>query len=431
VSNLQPIRVGILGFGVVGTGLYQVLTENADSIIQRVGRPVTVKRIADVDWDRPRDVTVPDELKTTDAYEIINDPEINIVAETIGGLEPAMKFVMDAIAAGKSVVTSNKEMIARHGHDILAAAAANSVDVQFEGAVGGVVPIIRTLKESLDADHIYEIMGIVNGTTNYILTEMSREGLDFQVALGQAQQLGYAEADPTDDVEGIDAANKLAILSAIAFGRRVDVDQIYREGISQLLPEDIAYAHRMGYVVKLLAIARRRDDDSVETHVHPVLLSQKHPLASVSGPFNAIFVRGRACDEVMLYGRGAGSLPTGSAVAGDVIDSARNLTKNAAGRVPCVCAGQAEIVPMGEVSSRVYVRMKVKDQPGVMGAISTIFGSQSISIACVMQEDTDGQTADIVWIMHECGEDQLTGALAAIQALPIVEAIPARIRVEG
>ncbi len=374
MSN-EPINVGILGFGVVGGGLYKVLTDNAESITQRVGRPVNIRKIADIDWDRPRDIEVPVELRTTDANEVINDDAIRIVVETIGGVKSALGFVMAAIEAGKSVVTSNKEMIAKHGGDILDAAAAKSVDVQFEGAVGGVIPIIRTLKESLDADQIDEIMGIVNGTTNYILTQMSREKVEFDKALKEAQDLGYAEADPTDDIEGIDAANKLAILSAIAFGHRMDVDRIYREGISQILPEDIAYAERMGYVVKLLAIARRHDDDEFEVRVHPVLLAETHPLAAVVGPFNAIFVRGQACDEVMLYGRGAGALPTGVAVGGDVVDCARNLAHGATGRVPCACVGQAEIVPMGEVKSRVYVRMRVKDQPGVLGAIATIFGS--------------------------------------------------------
>ena len=427
----DTIKVGILGCGVVGGGLYKVLTDNADSITQRVGRPVVVAAVADIDWERPRDITVPEQLRTTDAAEIINDDSIHIVAETIGGTKPALDFVLGAIAAGKSVVTSNKEMIARHGDDILSAAADKSVDVEFEGAVGGVIPIIRTLKESLEADQIDEIMGIVNGTTNYILTKMSVEKLSYEVALKEAQELGYAEADPTDDVEGIDATNKLAILSAIAFGHRVSVEDIYHEGICQIMPEDIAYAEKMGYVIKLLAIGRRRDGDKLEVRVHPVLLADTHPLAAVVGSFNAVFIRGRACDEVMLYGRGAGAMPTGVAVAGDVIDCARNIARGATGRVACTCAGPADIMPMGQVRSRVYVRMRVKDQPGVLGAIATLLGSQDVSVASVIQEHTDGQTADIIWIMHEAQEDQLTSALAAIESLPIVESIPARIRVEG
>ncbi len=427
----DTINVGILGCGVVGGGLYKVLTDNAESIAQRVGRPVLVAAVADIDWDRPRDISVPEHLRTTHAAEIINDDSIHIVAETIGGLKPALDFVLGAIAAGKSVVTSNKEMIAKHGDEILTAAADKSVDVEFEGAVGGVIPIIRTLKESLEADQIDEVMGIVNGTTNYILTKMSVEKLSYEVALKEAQELGYAEADPTDDVEGIDATNKLAILSAIAFGRRVSVEEIYHEGISQIMPEDIAYAEKMGYVVKLLAIGRRRDGDRLEARVHPVLLADTHPLAAVVGPFNAIFIRGRASDEVMLYGRGAGAMPTGVAVAGDVIDCARNISRGTTGRVPCTCVGLADIMPMGQVRSRVYVRMRVKDQPGVLGAIATLLGSQAVSVASVIQENSDGQTADIIWIMHEAQEDQLTSALAAIQSLPIVESIPARIRVEG
>ncbi|HCU38698.1 MAG TPA: homoserine dehydrogenase [Armatimonadetes bacterium] len=427
----ETINVGILGYGIVGGGLYKVLTDNAQSITQRVGRPVNVVKVADIDWDRPREFDVPPELRTTDASEILEDENIDIVAETIGGIKPALGFVMAAIEAGKSVVTSNKEMIARHGNEILSAAAARSVDVAFEGAVGGVVPVIRTLKESLDADNIHEVMGIVNGTTNYILTQMSQNDMAFETALKQAQELGYAEADPTADVEGIDAANKLAILSALAFGRRVDVSQVYREGISRILPEDIAYARRMGFVVKLLAIGRRTAEDRLEARVHPVLLPNSHALAAVVGSFNAVFIRGEACDDVMLYGRGAGALPTGAAVAGDVLDCARNIVHGASGRTPCACAGEADLVPMGEVRSKVYLRMRVKDQAGVLGTIATIFGSQEVSINSVIQEQSDGKTADIVWIVHECVEDQLTSALKAIESLPIVESIPACIRVEG
>lgn len=423
------VNVGILGFGIVGSGTYRVLTDNADQITQRVGAPVCVKKIADIDWERTRPVEVPDQLKTTDVDDVISDPDIHVVVETIGGVEPARDFVMAAIEHGKAVVTSNKEMIARHGDEILSAAAEKDVDVQFEGAVGGVIPIIRSLKESLDADRIHTILGIVNGTTNYILTRMSREKMDFEDALSEAQRLGYAEQDPTDDVEGIDAANKLAILSALAFGQRLDVDEIYREGISDIKPDDITYAERLGYCVKLLAIGRRHDDGAVEAHVHPVLVPSEHPLAAVSGPFNAVFVQGDASDEVMLYGRGAGDLPTGAAVAGDVVDCARNVLRGATGRVPCACAGQAEIRPMGQVETRTYLRMLVKDQPGVLGKIATILGEQSVSVKSVIQEDTDGKLADIVWIMHKCPEQRLNAALDQIQGLEVVEAIPARIRV--
>ncbi|MFO7946108.1 MAG: homoserine dehydrogenase [Armatimonadota bacterium] len=423
------VNVGILGFGIVGSGTYRLLTDNADAITQRVGAPVNVKKIADIDWERERPVKVPDELKTADADDILTDDDIHIVVETIGGIHPAADFVLKAIENGKSVVTSNKEMIARQGDVILSAAQEASVDVQFEGAVGGVIPIIRTLKESLDADRIDTILGIVNGTTNYILTRMSDDRIDFDDALTQAQELGYAEQDPTDDIEGIDAANKLAILAAIAFGRRVDVDGVYREGIEDIKTEDIVYAERLGYCIKLLAIAQRTENDRLQARVHPALVPLEHPLASVSGPFNAVFVRGAACDEVMLYGRGAGDLPTGAAVAGDVVDCARNILHGTTGRVPCVCAGQADIMPMGEIATRTYVRMKVRDQPGVLGSVATILGSQSVSISSVIQEDTDGEVADIVWVMHKCPEDRLNTALASIKALPIVDSIPARIRV--
>lgn len=423
------VNVGILGFGIVGGGTYRVLTDNADQITRRVGAEVRVKKIADVDWDRERSVQVPGELKTTDAEAVLSDPDIDIIVETIGGVDPARDFVMAAIENGKAVVTSNKEMIARHGGEILSAAADRDVDVQFEGAVGGVIPIIRSLKESLDADRIHTILGIVNGTTNYILTRMSTEKMDFDEALAEAQRLGYAEQDPTDDVEGVDAANKVAILSALAFGQRLDVDEIYCEGISDIRPDDITYAERLGYCVKLLAIGRLHDDEAVEAHVHPVLVPSDHPLAAVSGSFNAVFVRGEASDEVMLYGRGAGDLPTGAAVAGDVVDCARNVLRNATGRVPCACAGQAEIRPMGQVETRTYLRMLVKDQPGVLGKVATILGQQSVSVKSVIQEDTDGELADIVWIMHKGPEQHLNAALDEIEGLDVVEAIPARIRV--
>ncbi|MCE5239884.1 homoserine dehydrogenase [bacterium] len=426
----DSIKVGIIGFGIVGAGTYRALTRNADSITRRAGAPVVVTKIADVDWTRERDIAVPEEIRTTDAMALVSDPDIDIVVETIGGVKPALDFVLAAIAHGKSVVTSNKELIARHGHEILARAEEQGVDVEFEGAVGGVIPIIRSLKESLEADRVVEIMGIVNGTTNYILTRMSQEGLDFGTALAEAQALGYAEADPTNDVEGYDARYKIAILAASAFGLNVQLDDIYAEGITQVTPHDIAYAKTMGYVIKLLAIARRGDGDRIEARVHPVMLRDSHPLAAVNGVFNAIFVRGEGCDDVMLYGRGAGGHPTGVAVAGDVLDCARNRLHQASGRVLCTCEAPAQVMPMAEVQTKSYLRMRVKDRPGVLGSIATIFGTEGVSIASVHQSATDGQVAEIVWVTHKNPESQLQSALGAISRLAIVEEIPATLRVE-
>jgi homoserine dehydrogenase len=426
----REIKVGILGCGIVGGGLYTVLTSNAEAITQRAGARIVVAAVADVDWDRERDVDIPEELRTTDSMSVCRDPEIDIIVEAIGGIGIARELVMAAISEGKSVVTPNKEMMAKFGSEILDEAAKQRVDVQFEGAVGGVIPIIRSLKESLSANRIDRIIGIVNGTTNYILTKMSEEDQEFEAVLAEAQSLGYAEADPTADVEGIDAQNKIAILAAIAFGARVDVEQVYREGISRVSPVDIEYARRMGYVIKLLAIAAR-DDEGIEVRVHPALLPNSHPLATVGGVFNAIFVHGEACDDIMLYGRGAGALPTGSALAGDVVDCARNILKGAQGRVPCTCDGAAEIRPMDDVIAKTYVRMRVRDRPGVLGSIATILGQEGVSIESVIQEANVGEDlAEIVWVMHAGPQRFLRTALAAIGNLGIVDSIPNVIRVE-
>ncbi|NPV48019.1 MAG: homoserine dehydrogenase [Armatimonadetes bacterium] len=424
------INVGIIGFGVVGGGTYETLTRNAERIAARVGAEVRVARVADVDWAREREITCPPELRTTDAAAMVVDPEIHIVVETIGGIDPARELISQAIQAGKSVVTSNKELIAKHGHELLALAEEKGVDVQFEGSVGGVIPVIRSLKESLEADRITEVMGIVNGTTNYILTRMTTEGLDFAQALTAAQELGYAEADPTNDVEGIDAKYKIAILAAIAFGLHVPLEEIYTEGITRVTAQDIAYAKKMGYAIKLLAIARQGEGNCIEARVHPVMLRKTHPLANVNGPFNAIFVRGDGCDEVMLYGRGAGARPTGVAVAGDVLDCARNLHKGLPGRVLCTCHDQARVLPMADITTKSYVRMRVKDRPGVLGSIATIFGTEGVSIASVHQEDTDGELAEIVWVTHRTPEASLRSALGAIGNLAIVDGIPGMLRVE-
>jgi homoserine dehydrogenase len=424
------VKVGIIGCGIVGSGTYRALTRNAESIANRAGAPVVVAQVADLDWSRERDVDVPEDLRTNDAMALVNDPEIDIVVETIGGVKPALDFVLAAIRNGKSVVTSNKELIARHGHEILALAEEQGVDVEFEGSVGGVIPIIRSLKESLEADRIYEVIGIVNGTTNYILTRMTQECLDFDSALAEAQKLGYAEADPTNDIEGYDARYKLAILSALAFGMHVNLDDIYVEGITRISPQDIAYAESMGYAIKLLAIARRGEGNQIEARVHPALLSKSHPLAAVNGPFNAIFVRGEGCDEIMLYGRGAGGWPTGVAVAGDVLDCARNILHGAAGRVLCTCEAPAEVLPMSAIETKSYLRMRVKDRPGVLGSIATIFGTEGVSLSSVHQSDTDGEVAEIVWVTHKNQEQLLQSALDAISRLAIVEETAGALRVE-
>jgi homoserine dehydrogenase len=425
----DEVRVGILGFGIVGGGTYEVLCRNAESITQRIGVPVRVVRIADIDWSRDRGIDVPEELQSTDAAEVYAADDVDIVVETIGGISPAADFVLAAIANGKSVVTSNKEMMAKRGAEILDAAAAAGVDVEFEGAVGGTIPIIRALKESLEANRIEEVTGILNGTTNYILTRMTAEGSDYAEVLADAQALGYAEADPTNDVEGIDAKYKIAILSAIAFGHRISYDEIHSEGITKISAADIDYATEMGYAIKLLATARR-DTDQLDVRVHPALVPKSHPLAQVNGVFNAVWVVGDACDQVMLYGRGAGALPTGSAVAGDILDCARNILSGSRSRVPCTCQGEAHLMPMEDVRSRNYVRMRVKDRPGVLGSIATIFGQEGVSIESVVQRGgSKNGLSEIVWIMHEGPERELHSALGAIGQLGIVDEVCSVLRV--
>jgi len=426
--GVEQVGVGILGMGIVGCGTYQALTANADDITRRVGARVTVLQAADVDWARPRDVQVPTEIRTEDAAAVIRDPAIGVVVETIGGTGVARELVLQAIAHGKSVVTSNKELIAWHGAEILDAARDARVDVEFEGSVGGVMPIVRSLKESLAATEILSISGILNGTTNYILTRMSEDSLPFDEALREAQQSGYAEQDPTADVEGHDAANKIAILAAIAFGTRVPVAEAYREGISRIAPVDIEYARRLGYVIKLLAITRRSDGE-IELRVHPTLVSVEHPLASVKGVYNAVFVEGVEAGEVMILGRGAGSLPTGTAVAGDVVDCARNIVRGCRGRVPCTCEGAATIRPMDAVATANYLRMRVKDRPGVIGAIATVLGEEHVSIESVVQQGSFGAEAEIVWITHQVAGRHVDAALRRIEQLDVLVRLENRIRV--
>jgi len=428
---MDEVAVGIIGYGTVGSGAYHILTDNADEIAARAGVALRVARIADIDWDRRRETPVPPAVRTTEGREIVDDPEIRIVVETIGGTGAALDFVLGAIRQGKSVVTSNKELIAKHGAQVLDEAAAAGVDVGFEAAVCGTIPIIRSLKEGLAANRVERIMGILNGTTNFILTEMTEKGMPFAEALSEAQRRGFAEQDPTNDVDGIDAAYKIAILSAIAFGKRVPVDAIHREGVRSITPTDIRYARELGCVIKLLAVAQRAERGRLEVRVHPAFLPAKHPLASVSGEFNAVFVQGHASGPVMLYGRGAGAMPTGSAVVSDVIDCARNIRLQATNRTPCICSGPADVKSREEWVTSSYLRMRVVDRPGVMGAIATVFGEEGVSLKSVIQQDSVSGSAEIVWLTHSGLEGKLSRALERISALDAVEDIAPAVRVEG
>lgn len=429
MAEHRPIQIGILGLGNVGSGVVRVLESNAEAIAHKAGGPIQVKRILVRDLAKARPVEIPPSLLTTDAQEILADPEIDIVCELIGGVEPAHHYVVEALERGKQVVTANKELMARHGHAILAEAARHRRDVYFEAAVAGGIPLIRPLKVDLAGNRIARISGILNGTTNYILTRMAAEGKEFSVALREAQELGYAEADPTYDIEGLDAAYKIAILAAIAFQTPVDVTRVYHEGITRISPRDIAHARELGYVIKLLATARD-EGSAIDVRVHPALVPQNHPLASVNDAFNAVLLNGDAVGDVMFYGRGAGSLPTGSAVVGDLIDVARNIRFGATGRVPCVCNRNKPMRDIAELSTENYMRMLVKDQPGVIAAIAGVLGESRVSIDAVVQKGTQGDLAEIVWITHPAPESSFRGALTRIAQLPVVHEICNVIRVE-
>ncbi len=426
----RQINVAILGFGTVGSGTYKVLTAHADEIERRTGCRISVSKVADLDWNRPRTILPDESIRTTDAMAAVTDPSIDIVVETIGGVKAARELVLAAIEHGKGVATSNKVLMARHGGEILDLAKERGVDVFFEGAVAGGIPLIRPLKESLEANEIRQIMGILNGTTNYILTRMTRDGAEFDNALAEAQVQGYAEADPTDDVEGHDAAYKIAILAAIAFGSRVPVDEVYREGITGITQADIRYAREMERVVKLLAVAKR-DGDAIQVRVHPTLLPKRHPLASVNDVFNAVWIEGDAMGEVMFYGRGAGSMPTGSAVASDVIDIARNIARGAMARYSCTCSHQYPPQDIGQVVTKYYLRTTVADQPGVLGQMATILGRHDVSIESVIQKGTSGHVAEVVWLTHPVTGYDILHAVEHLRSLSVVKSVDSMIRVEG
>ena len=432
---MREIKVGVLGLGVVGSGTVRILQENADEIAKRIGAKLTVKKIAVRTIDKPRAVDVPRELLTDNPLDVIDDPEIEIVAELIGGVQPAHEYVLRAIKAGKNIVTANKEMMAKAGHDLMEAAGDGKRDFYLEGSVAGGIPIVAAMKESLAANKVKQVIGIVNGTTNYILTKMTEEGADFDAVLREAQQKGYAEADPTSDVDGFDAQYKIAILSSIAFNSRVSVDDISAQGIRGITARDIAVARELGYRIKLVAVAQQNETgETMQVRVHPALLPLAHPLASVSGVFNAVLVRGDAVGEVMFYGPGAGSLPTGSAVVGDLVAIGRNIMASATGRIGCTCFDVKKMLPIEAVQTKFYVRVLAADRPKVLASIAGVFGDNDVSIESVVQravpDSAIGQDAEIVWVTHKVREKNLRAALDGIRALESVHDVSNWIRVE-
>ena len=433
---MQEINVGLIGFGTVGSGLAQVLYEQAERIEKRMGAVVRLKTVADIMTD-----TLPDHIAqggkvtlTKDANEIFNDPEINIVVELIGGIEPAKTFMLKAIENGKHVVTANKALLSQHGKEIFAAAAQKKVEVGFEASVGGGIPVIKSLKEGLVANKIQSIMGIMNGTANYILTQMTDHATPFAEVLKDAQEKGFAEADPTYDVEGIDTAHKLVILMTIAYGMNIGLDQVTTEGISQIQPIDIEFARQFGYRIKLLAISRNHGDH-VEARVHPTMVPEKHLLANINGAYNAIHFKGDMVGNVVLYGLGAGMMPTGSAVVADVVDIARNILTDAVDRVPCLSYLPAHFVDrrittLEELRCSYYFRITVLDKPGVLSTIAGILGKHDISIESVIQQGRDhAESVPLVIQTHEAGEAAVQEAIAEIDALDIVTDKTVKIRI--
>jgi len=441
VEKFGPVQVGLLGIGTVGGGTFEVLARNQQEITRRAGRRIEITRIADLDVERARTIAAGRAEVGADAFALVEDPRIDIVVELIGGCGVAKELVLRAIAAGKHVVTANKALLAVHGNEIFAAASRKGVMVAFEAAVAGGIPIIKAVREGLTANRIEWIAGIINGTTNFILSEMRDKGLAFDAVLREAQRLGYAEADPTFDIEGIDAAHKITILSAIAFGIPVAFDRAHVEGITALQSEDIRYAEQLGYRIKLLGITRRRVADGrqigVELRVHPTLIPARRLIANVEGAMNAVWVKGDAVGHTMYYGKGAGAEPTASAVVADLVDVARMLTADPENRVPHL-AFQAEsladlpILPVSEVETAYYLRMRVADEPGVLADITRILADGRISIdAALQREPGEGEAqTDIILLTHRTIEKQVDEAIRRIEALPTVLSKAIRIRLE-
>ena len=432
---MQKINIGLIGFGTVGTGVVKVLKENAKTIQERLGAEVVLKRIADKDLTRDRGVEVEKAILTADANEILNDPSINIVIELMGGIEPAKTFILKSLKNKKHVVTANKALLSQHGEEIFKTASANNVDIGFEASVGGGIPIIKALKEGLVANRINSIYGIINGTANYILSKMTNEGGKFEDVLKKAQEKGYAEADPTYDVEGIDTAHKLAILINLTYGTYIDLKDIYTEGISKITPLDIKFAREFGYKIKLLAIAKE-EGEKIEARVHATMIPADHLLATVDGVYNAIHLKGNAVGSVMFYGRGAGMMPTASAVLADVVDICRNLKKGVSHRVSPLSymedsVKKVEIKHIENLEIPYYLRFSVLDKPGVLSRISGVLGNHNISILSVIQKDRKvGGAVPIVIMTHHAREKELMSALKEIDRLDVVRDKTVYLRIE-
>ena len=428
--NENVIKAALLGFGTVGTGVYKVLKNQEKEMSAKIGCKVEIKKILVRNIEKAAAKIEDASLLTSQWDEIINDPEIEIVIELMGGINPAKEYILSALKAGKHVVSANKDLIAVHGHELLDAAHESKVDFLFEAAVAGGIPIIRPLKQCLAGNHMTEVMGIVNGTTNFILTKMTQEGMEFKDALALATELGYAEADPTADIEGLDAGRKVAILASVAFNSRVVFNDVYTEGIAKITSKDIHYAKEMGRDIKLLGVARN-EADGIEAYVCPMLIPSSHPLATVNDSY-AVFVHGDAVEDAMFFGRGAGELPTASAVVGDVFDIVRNILAGCCGRIGCTCYKNIPVKKMEDTHNRYFLRLKVEDRCGVLAEMTAIFAKYQVSVAQIIQKDTKVEgCAEVVVITEKVREGDFRTAIEELRNRDSVRKISTIIRVYG
>lgn len=426
----QVIKAALLGLGTVGTGVYKVLQMQKDEMEQKLGAVVEIEKILVRNLKKAAAKIEKPELLTNNWKEILEDDSIQIVIEVMGGIEPAKTYMLEALAAGKHVVTANKDLVASHGAEVLDCAASHKCDFLFEAAVAGGIPIIRPLKQCLAGNHLSEVVGIVNGTTNFILTKMTQEGMEFAEALALATRLGYAEADPTADIQGLDAGRKMAIMASIAFNSRVTFEQVITEGITHISSKDIRYARELGCVIKLLGLARNTES-GIEVRVQPMLVPEDHPLATVNDSYNAVFVRGDAVGDAMFYGRGAGELPTASAIVGDVFDIVRNILFDCTGRISCTCYKELPVKEEDEMESRFFLRLCVDDRPGVLASIASVLGNNNVSIAQMIQKHRDEDMAEIVVVTSKVREGNFNDAMLVVEGLNAVHKISSIIRVYG
>lgn len=424
----QAVRkIALLGMGTVGGGVYEIIEKQKEEMPFKIGAALEVVKVLVRNKAKYAD-RIPAE-KLTDVWEdVISDDSIDIVVEVMGGIEPARTYIKAALEKGKHVVTANKDLMAMHGHELLELAGEHHCDLLFEAAVAGGIPIIRPMKQCLAGNNITEIMGIINGTTNFILTKMKEDGMDFGEALQLATDLGYAEADPTADIEGYDAGRKLAIMASIAFHTSVTFDDVFTEGITKITAKDMRYAKEMGCSIKLLGIAKNTET-GIEVKVHPTMIPENHPLAAVNDSFNAVFVHGDAVDDAMFYGRGAGALPTGSAVVGDIMDVARNMLFHCNGRIGCSCYKNLPIKQIGDTTSRYYIRMRLEDRAGTLAAMAGVFAENDASIAILLQKETIENDAEIVVVTHEVAEKNFMDAIQKFSSMEMVKEISSIIRV--